>query len=73
MLSTIANSRANDAIASGTAVPDALVHGFTTAFWVGAVIAALGVLAGLTLIRSDELEPGRAEAFDGEPALEAVA
>jgi EmrB/QacA subfamily drug resistance transporter len=70
MLSTIANSRANDAIASGTPVPDALVHGFTTAFWVGAVIAALGVVAGLTLIRRDELTVASVEGIDAEPALE---
>jgi EmrB/QacA subfamily drug resistance transporter len=72
MLSTIANSRANDAIASGTAVPNALVHGFTTAFAIGAVIAALGVLAGLTLIRSDELALVPDEDFGGEPVLETV-
>jgi EmrB/QacA subfamily drug resistance transporter len=73
MLSAIANSRTNDAIASGTAVPDALVHGFTTAFAIGAVVAALGVVAGLTLIRRDELALSEVEEIDGEPMLEAVA
>src|SRR5206468_1720693 len=53
ILSTIATSRTSDAIASGTAAPDALVHGFATAFAVGAVIAAVGVVASLTLIRRD--------------------
>jgi EmrB/QacA subfamily drug resistance transporter len=72
ILSTIANSQTNDAVASGTAVPDALVHGFTTAFWVGAVIAALGVVTGLTLIRRDELEFAPIEEID-EPVLEAAA
>ena len=34
----------------------ALVQGFTSAFVVGAGIAAVGIVAALTLIRSDELE-----------------
>ncbi|MDQ1616520.1 MAG: hypothetical protein QOJ60_2459 [Actinomycetota bacterium] len=55
-LSTIATSRTGDAVASGSALPDALVHGFTGAFTVGGLIAALGIVAALTLIRSDELE-----------------
>src|SRR5215208_4264505 len=55
-LSTIATSRAEDAVASGTAVPAALVDGFTGAFIAGAIIAAIGIVAALTLIRRDELE-----------------
>jgi EmrB/QacA subfamily drug resistance transporter len=54
-LSTIATTRTSDAVAAGTALPSALVHGFTGAFVVGAGIAAIGVLAALTLIRRDEL------------------
>jgi len=57
MLSTIATSQINDSLAQGTAVPDALVNGFSTAFTVGAVVAFLGIVAALTLIRRDELEP----------------
>jgi EmrB/QacA subfamily drug resistance transporter len=34
----------------------ALTHGFHAAFWVGAVVAAVGVLASLVLVRRDELE-----------------
>jgi hypothetical protein len=34
----------------------ALVDGFNAAFTAGVVIAALGILAALTLIRRDELE-----------------
>jgi EmrB/QacA subfamily drug resistance transporter len=56
-LSTIATSRTDDAVASGTALPVALVDGFTAAFAGGAVVAALGIVAALTLIRRDELEP----------------
>jgi EmrB/QacA subfamily drug resistance transporter len=55
LLSTIASTRTSDALAAGTALPSALVHGFTGAFVVGAGIAAIGVLAALTLIRRDEL------------------
>jgi len=56
LLSTIATSRTSHALADGTAAPSALVHGFTGAFVVGAGIAAVGIVAALTLIRSDELE-----------------
>jgi EmrB/QacA subfamily drug resistance transporter len=55
-LSTIATSRTADAVASGTALPSALIDGFTAAFVVGVAVAAVGVLAALTLIRRDELE-----------------
>src|SRR6476619_7573804 len=55
-LSTIATSRTSHALADGTALPSALVHGFTGAFVVGAAIAAVGIVAALTLIRSDEME-----------------
>ena len=63
VLSTIATSGVQDAVASGAILPEALVDGFSSAFFAGAVIAAVGVLASLTLIRRDELEapvpPGR--------------
>ena len=56
LLSTIATSRTEDAVATGTALPVALVDGFSAAFLLGAVIAALGVVSVLTLVRRDELE-----------------
>ena len=56
-LSTIATSQTESAVASGTALPVALVDGFNAAFTGGVVIAALGIIAALTLIRRDELEP----------------
>jgi EmrB/QacA subfamily drug resistance transporter len=68
MLSTIATSQTSDAVATGTAPPIALVDGFSTAFTVGAVVAFLGIVAALTLIRRDELEQVPAEV--GEPVLE---
>ena len=55
-LSTIATTRTSDAVSTGSAVPTALVDGFTGAFLAGAIIAAIGIVASLALIRSDELE-----------------
>ena len=68
-LSTIATSRTDDAIAGGSALPDALVHGFTGAFVAGAIVAAVGILAALTLVRRDELE----QAPEAEPAFDLAA
>jgi EmrB/QacA subfamily drug resistance transporter len=56
LLSTIAISRTENEVASGTALPQALTSGFQLAFWVGAAIAAAGVVAALALIRSEELD-----------------
>jgi EmrB/QacA subfamily drug resistance transporter len=67
-LSTIATSRTSDAVASGSVLPDALVHGFTGAFLAGVGIAGVGVLAALTLVRRDELE--RAPHVEAEAALD---
>jgi EmrB/QacA subfamily drug resistance transporter len=55
-LSTIATSRTETAIGSGTALRDALVDGFQGAFVAGVGIALLGVIAALVLIRRHELE-----------------
>jgi EmrB/QacA subfamily drug resistance transporter len=68
-LSTIATSQTDSALDAGTALPNALVDGFTAAFIAGVVIAALGVLAALTLIRRDELE----SVPEAEPALDLAA
>jgi hypothetical protein len=68
-LSTIATSQTADAVASGAALPVALVDGFTAAFIAGVVIAGLGVLAALTLIRRREL----AQAPEAQPALDLAA
>ncbi len=70
VLSTIATSRTSHALADGTAPPSALVHGFTGAFVVGAGIAAVGVVAALTLIRRDELEQAPEEL---QPVLDLAA
>ena len=70
VLSTIATSQTSHALAHGTALPPALVHGFTGAFVVGAGIAAIGVVAALTLIRRDDLEQAPEEL---EPVLDLAA
>src|SRR5256886_2484934 len=55
-LSTIATSRTSSALASGSTHATALVDGFHSAFVAGVIIAGLGIVAALTLIRRDELE-----------------
>src|SRR5438105_10978852 len=69
-LSTIATSHTTSALQAGTALPSALIDGFTAAFVVGVGVAAVGVLAALTLIRRDELAPVAQEA---QPALDLAA
>jgi EmrB/QacA subfamily drug resistance transporter len=69
-LSTIATSRTDDAVAAGTALPAALVDGFTAAFIAGVIIAGLGIVAALSLIRRHELEQVPAET---EPVLDLAA
>jgi EmrB/QacA subfamily drug resistance transporter len=55
-LSTIATSRTSDALAGGATRTQALVDGFHGAFFAGVILAAIGIVAALTLIRRDELE-----------------
>jgi EmrB/QacA subfamily drug resistance transporter len=53
VLSTIATTRTHDVIASGgSSLPQAVTDGFQSAFLGGAVIAALGFVATLILIRT---------------------
>ena len=66
LLSAIAVSRTENELASGTAVPEAMTSGFQLAFWVGAAIAIVGVVAALVLIRQEEVEVAT------EAALEAA-
>jgi EmrB/QacA subfamily drug resistance transporter len=71
-LSTIATSSTKDSVGSGSALPVALVDGFQNAFLVGAIVAAVGVVASLTLIRRDELAVETVVELDAEPALDAA-
>ena len=50
-------------------MPVALTTGFHAAFWVGAAIAALGVIASAVLIRKEELAAAPAVEAD-EPVEE---
>ncbi|HEY7560657.1 MAG TPA: MFS transporter, partial [Gaiellaceae bacterium] len=65
VLSTIAVSTTDDAVAGGTAVPTALTDGFVNAFWAGAAIAFAGVLVSIFMVRGRDLRPQ--EASIGEP------
>jgi EmrB/QacA subfamily drug resistance transporter len=70
-LSTIATTRTTDALHGGATQASAAVTGFHGAFWAGVIVAAVGVIATLTLIRRDELEQG-AEVVE-EPVLDLAA
>jgi EmrB/QacA subfamily drug resistance transporter len=66
LLSTIATTHAEDAIATGTAAPAAFVDGFRLAFLVAAGIAVVGIAVALSLVRGRDLaevpEPATAAA-----------
>jgi Na+/melibiose symporter-like transporter len=66
ILSTIAVSTTDDAVADGTAVPTALTDGFVNAFWAGAAIAFVGVLVSIFMVRGRDLQPQETL----EPALD---
>jgi EmrB/QacA subfamily drug resistance transporter len=68
VLSTIATTKAENGIAAGTDAPTALVDGFQAAFVVGAVVAAIGIVAAVVLVRGRDIETAPA----AEPATAAV-
>jgi EmrB/QacA subfamily drug resistance transporter len=69
VLSTIAVTTTDDAVADGTAVPVALTDGFVNAFWAGAAIAMVGVLVSVFMVRGRDLT--QQETQVAEPAFEA--
>jgi EmrB/QacA subfamily drug resistance transporter len=71
LLSTIAVTTTNDAVADGSAVPVALTDGFVAAFWAGAAIAFVGVLVSIFLVRGRDLR--LPEPVVSDPALEEAA
>ena len=71
-LSAIATSTTENGVASGTPVPQALTEGFETAFIWGGIIAALGILVALVLVRRSDLEAPPVEEEVPEPMLEAA-
>ena len=56
VLSSVAIAHTNSATRGGADTADALTTGFHVAFWVGAAVGAIGVVASLVLVRRDELE-----------------
>jgi EmrB/QacA subfamily drug resistance transporter len=72
ILTTIAVSTTDDSLATGTAPPVAATDGFQAAFWAGAAIAFVGVLASLFLIRGRDLTQEQ-ETHAVEPVLEPAA
>ena len=75
VLSTIAVTTSDNAVADGTKLPVALTDGFVNAFWAGAVIAFAGLLVSIFMVRGRDLKPQEAgtEMPIGEPALEDAA
>jgi MFS family permease len=67
VLSAIATSVTSDALAGGTAQPQALVDGFTRAFWVAAIGAAVGVVAIAVFVRRSELVQASEQATEPAP------
>ena len=65
VLSAVAIANTNDAVRAGDAPSAALTSGFQAAFWVGAAVAAVGLVVSLVLIRKEELA--------AEPTLESDA
>jgi len=57
VLSTIAVTTTDDAVASGTGRAAALTDGFVNAFWAGAGIAFAGVLISVFMVRGRDLRP----------------
>jgi hypothetical protein len=70
-LSAIATSKTADGVASGTAQPQALTDGFESAFIWGGVVAAIGIVVALALVRRSDLEMP-VEEESAEPVLEAA-
>jgi EmrB/QacA subfamily drug resistance transporter len=69
-LSAIATSTTENGVASGTALPQALTDGFQTAFVWGGIVAAVGILVGVVLVRQSDVEAPVEEV--PEPLLEAA-
>jgi EmrB/QacA subfamily drug resistance transporter len=73
VVSTFATARTEDALADGSTREAALAHGFGGALMLSVTIAALGLVAALTLIRREELAPRVARIEPAEPALDLAA
>ncbi len=69
VLSAVAASATDDALASGSAVPVALTDGFQAAFYGAAAVALVGVLVAVFVVRGEDLVE---ESVEAVPALEAA-
>jgi EmrB/QacA subfamily drug resistance transporter len=70
-LSAIATTKTEDGIAAGTPRPQALTDGFESAFIWGGIVAAVGIVVALALVRRSDLETP-IEEESAEPVLEAA-
>jgi EmrB/QacA subfamily drug resistance transporter len=70
-LSAVATSKTESGVASGTPLPKALTDGFESAFVWGGLVAVVGILVALVLVRRSDLETPAEEV--PEPVLEAAA
>ena len=70
-LTAVATSRTDDAIASGSPVPVALTDGFEAAFIAGTLVALVGILVAIFVVRSKDLARSE-ERVEAEPLLEAA-
>jgi EmrB/QacA subfamily drug resistance transporter len=57
VLSTVATTTTATDSGAGASTADALTHGFQDALWVGAAIAAVGVVVSLVFVRRSDLVP----------------
>jgi EmrB/QacA subfamily drug resistance transporter len=55
ILTTVSTTTTSDAIESGTSEPQALVDGFSVAFWVAAAFAVAAIVATLLALRREDL------------------
>ena len=72
VLSSVAVAHTTSSAKAGDAMPQALTSGFQAAFWVGAGVAAVGVLASLVLIRKEELATAPSFETEAEALPEAA-
>ena len=70
ILSSVAISVTADETVGPVPSPEAMVSGFQAAFWVGAAIAAAGLVLALVLVRDSELAPVHVP--EPEPVLDAA-
>jgi EmrB/QacA subfamily drug resistance transporter len=70
VLSAVAASATDDALASGSAVPAAMTDGFQAAFIGAAAVALVGILVALVVVRREDLV--EADEVETVPALEAA-